>query len=97
MTARSGPESLPEEQIDEIVIAQGEDGAAWEEPVSVHRDIPTVLSLSPELAARAAFFARLHKVSTAEDWLRSIIRERIDFEEAAFVGLKESLATGSGA
>ena len=92
MSEKSNPKPLSEEQIDAIVVAQAKDDAAWEEPVSVCRDAPTLLSLSPELAARAAFFARLHRMSSAEDWLRSIIRERIDFEEAAFAGLKKSLA-----
>jgi hypothetical protein len=93
MSEKSNPKPLSEEQIDAIVVAQAKDDAAWDDPVSVHRDAPTLLSLSPELAARAAFFARLHRMSSAEDWLRSIIRERIDFEEAAFAGLKKSLVT----
>jgi len=84
-------EKLLEEKIDEIVIAQTEDDAAWEDPISVRLAIPTTMSLPPEIAARAAFFAQLHKKSSVEDWLRSIIQERIDFEEAAFAGLKQAL------
>jgi hypothetical protein len=49
---------------------------------------PTTLSLPSELAARATFFAQLHKKTSVEDWLWSIIQERIDFEEAAFAGLE---------
>ena len=86
---------LSEEQIDEIVVAQAEDDTAWEESVLVSRDIPTAVSLPSDLATRAAFFAQLHKVTSVEEWLRSIIQERIDFEEAAFAGLKQSLTAKS--
>ena len=92
MSTESGLKHLPEEQIDEIVIAQAEDDTAWEDPVWVYRDAPTAMSLPPELATRAAFFARLHKVTSVEEWLRGIIEERIDFEEAAFARLKQALA-----
>jgi len=86
---------LSEEQIDEIVIAQAEDDSAWDEPIVVHRDKPTTLTLQAELAARATFLAQLHKVPSVEDWLRSIIKERIDFEESAFAGLKQALTLKS--
>jgi hypothetical protein len=49
------------------------------------------MSLPPELAAKAAFFAQLHNMPTAEAWLKSIIQERIEFEESAFAGLKRVL------
>jgi hypothetical protein len=79
---------LTEEEIDELVIAQADDDNAWEEPVTVERDSAATLSLPPELASRAAFFARLHKMPIA-DWLESIIQERLAFEESAFAGLKQ--------
>jgi hypothetical protein len=44
------------------------------------------------LAARAAFLAQLHHTSSVEDWLRRVIQERVELEEAAFVGFKRSLA-----
>lgn len=97
MSTENKLKPLSEEQIDEIVIAQAEDDTAWEEPILVQMTIPTTMSLPPELATRAAFFAQLHKVSSVEDWLRSIIEERIDFEEAAFAGLKQALAAKSSA
>ena len=86
---------LSEEQIDEIVIAQAEDDTAWEEPILVKMAIPTTMSLPPGLATRAAFFAQLHKMSSVEDWLRSIIQERIDFEETAYAELKQAMAVKS--
>lgn len=94
MNAKSEPQ-FSEEQIDEIVVTQVEDNTAWEDPVLVSRDIPTAMSLPPELVTRAAFLARLHKVASVEEWLRTIIQERIDFEEAAFAGLKQSLTARS--
>jgi len=47
--------------------------------------------LPSELAARAAFFARLHREMNVEDWLIRVIQERVDLEEAAFAGLKRDL------
>ena len=74
MSTENKLKPFSEEQIDEIVIAQAEDDTAWEEPILVQMTIPTTMSLPPELATRAAFFAQLHKVSSVEDWLRSIIQ-----------------------
>lgn len=94
MSIQEKTEPLSEVQIDEIVISQAEnDDNAWEEPILVHLTIPTTMSLPPQMAARAAFFAQLHKKSSVEEWLKSIIQERIDFEEAAFVGIKQALLT----
>ena len=93
MSEESRLNSLSEEQIDGIVVAQAEDDTAWEESVWVSRNAPTAMPLPPKLARRAAFFAQLHKATDVEEWLRNIIRERIDFEEAAFAGLKQSMAT----
>ena len=84
----SGEKHLSEEEIDEIVVNQADDDMAWEEPISVQVNIPTTMSLPPDLAARAAFFARLHNMPDAESWLQRIIQERVDFEESASVGLK---------
>lgn len=81
---------LSEKQIDAAVIAQAGDDAAWERAIRVRRR-RTSLSLSAELAARAAFFARLHRESSVDEWLRRIIRERIDLEEAAFSRVRREL------
>ena len=48
--------------------------------------------LPADLAARAAFLAQLHRTPSVEDWLRRVIQERVELEEAAFVGIKRSLA-----
>ncbi|MBM3238435.1 hypothetical protein FJZ31_19250 [Candidatus Poribacteria bacterium] len=83
---------LSEEEIDTIVVAQTDDDSAWEEPIRVRKAKHTSLVLPSELAARAAFFAYLHREVSVEDWLRRIIQERIDLEEVAFAELKRDLA-----
>lgn len=83
---------LSEAEIDQLVIAQAEDDTAWEAPVRVQHTAPAALTLPAELAARAAFLAQLHRTPSVEDWLRRVIQERVELEEAAFVGIKRSLA-----
>jgi hypothetical protein len=43
------------------------------------------------LAARAAFFARLHRAANVEVWLERIVQERLDLEAAALAELKREL------
>lgn len=90
-------DNLSEEGIDEIVVAQADDDSAWEKPIHVRRTKPTSLSIPAELAARAAFLARLHREADVEEWLTHIIQERIDLEEAAFVAVKRELAARNSA
>lgn len=80
-----------EEEIDRIVTVQAGDMSAWEKPVRVRRAKSTAVSLPANLAAQAAFFARLHREASLENWLNRIIRERLDIEEAAFSGFKKDL------
>jgi len=87
---KGGMRVLSEKQIDAAVIGQAGDDAAWERSIRVRRR-RTSLSLSAELAASAAFFARLHRETSVEEWLRRIIRERIDVEEAAFSRVRREL------
>ena len=87
---------MTEEEIDNMVTAQAEDETAWEKPVIVKRAKATSVALPALLAERAAFFARLHREKNLEAWLKRIIQERLDIEEAAFSGFKkEKLAKGS--
>ena len=88
--------SLSEQEIDEIVVAQASDDSAWEKAVRVRRAKPTSLSIPASLAARAAFLARLHRRASVEEWLTHIIQERVELEEAAFVGAKQDLASKAG-
>ncbi len=81
-----------EQEIDRIVVEQANDESAWEKPVRVQRNKSTSLSIPADLAARAAFLARVHRIQNVDDWLTRVLRERIELEEAAFAGAKEDLA-----
>jgi len=87
---------LTSKEIDQIVISQAEDSNAWEKPVKVRRGKTASLTLPAELAARAAFLARLHRQSNVEEWLTHIIQERIELEEAAFAGARQEMASKTG-
>jgi hypothetical protein len=84
---------LSEEEIDEIVTAQAHDDSSWGKPTRVRATQLAEFSLPSELAARAAFFARLHHATNVEDWLKRVVRERVEMEEAAFAELKRELLT----
>lgn len=88
--------NLSEKEIDRIVVSQANDDSAWENPIRVRRTKPASLSIPPDLAARAAFLARLHRKTSVEEWLTHIIQERIELEEAAFTGAKQELTAKSG-
>ena len=93
MTTRSrAKKKLSEKDIDQLVATQANDDEAWGKPVHVQRAKPATLSIPADLAARAAFLARLHRKTSAEEWLRHIIRERVELEEAAFAVAKHDLA-----
>jgi hypothetical protein len=97
MSTKNRTKKKPSErEIDRIVTAQANDDSAWEEPVHVCRSKPASLSIPANLAARAAFLARLHHTKTVDHWLTHIIQERIELEEAAFVGVKQDLAAKTG-
>jgi hypothetical protein len=91
-TKTKSKKKLSEQAIDQIVIAQADNDAAWEKPVRVRRTKPASLSISPDLAARATFLARLHRTRNVEEWLTHVIQERVELEEAAFAGAKQDLA-----
>jgi hypothetical protein len=95
-TGVKAKKDLSEKEIDQIVVAQADDDSAWEKPIYVHRSKPASLSIPAELAARAAFLARLHRKKSVEEWLRLIIQERVELEEAAFVGIKHDISLKAG-
>jgi hypothetical protein len=80
-----------EGEIDEMT-AEADDDSGWEKPVRVRRRKGANVPLPSELAARAVFFARLHRESSVEDWIKKIVAERVDIEEAAFAEAKRDLA-----
>jgi hypothetical protein len=75
--------SLSEEEIDEAVIAQADEDSAWGEPVKVRPAKSMTLALPSELVVRAAFCARMARAASVGDWLRLIVQERVELEEAA--------------
>lgn len=87
---------LTEKEIDKVVIAQADDDSAWGKAIRVRRAKSASLSIPPELAARAAFLARVHRTKNMEEWLKRVIEERIELEEAAFIGLKQDLTSKVG-
>lgn len=84
--------TFSEEEIDRLVIADADNDSAWGKPVRVRNRKSSAVSLPAELASRAAFFARLHRESSVQEWLKRIIEERIDIEEAVFTESKRDLA-----
>jgi hypothetical protein len=93
MTAKSKTgTNRSERDIDQIVVAQANDDSAWEKPVRARRTKPVSLAIPAKLAARAAFLAQVHRNKNVDDWLAQVIQERIELEEAAFVGAKQELA-----
>jgi len=86
---------MSEEEIDRIVISQTDNETAWEKPVKVRRTKSTSVLIPAALAAQAAFFARLHREANLSIWLKRIIQERLDIEEAALTGSKKDLLTNN--
>jgi hypothetical protein len=93
-TTAKAKKMLAERAIDGLVVAQANDDSAWEKPVRVRRKA-TSLSIPADLAARAAFLARVHRRSSVEAWLTRVIEERVELEEAAFTGSRQELAKHS--
>ncbi len=85
--------ALSEEEIDHLVESQADDDEAWDAPILVSGKRQASLSLPADLAARAAFLAKLHKEQSTKEWLRRIIAERIELEESAFIDFKKELAS----
>jgi hypothetical protein len=93
---KSGRTRFSEEEIDKIVASQAEEGSAWERPIKVRRAKSTAVSLPAELAARAAFLARLHREKNVGEWLSRIIKERVELEEVAFSQAKRAMSHRNG-
>lgn len=82
---------LSEREIDQMVVSQANDDSAWEDAIQVRKSMPASLLIPADLAARAAFLARLHRTASLEEWLAHIIQERVEIEEAAFMEIKQAL------
>ena len=91
-TTKSQPK-LAQEEVDRLVTAQADEDSAWQKAIVVKRPKSTSLSIPAELAARAAFLARLHRESRVDKWVERIVRERVEIEESAFTAAKKTLAS----
>ncbi|HLF75191.1 MAG TPA: hypothetical protein VI524_12635 [Anaerolineales bacterium] len=87
---------LSEKEIDRLVIAQADDDSAWSKPIRVRKTKSASISIPPELAARAAFLAQLHRTKSLDEWVTRVIEERIELEEAAFIDVKQDLTSKVG-
>ena len=83
---------MGQEAIDRLVVSESEDNSAWEPPIRVKRSKATSLALPGELAARAAFLAKLHREPGVDKWVERVVRERVELEELAFMEAKKKLA-----
>ena len=93
MNSRNKKTMLNQEGIDRLVISQSDDDPAWDAPIRVKRSKPATLSIPGELAARAAFLARLHREAGVDKWVERIVRERVELEERAFREARKKLAS----
>ena len=84
---------LDQEEIDRLIISQSDDDSAWEAPVRVKRSKLASLLIPGELAARAAFLARLHRETGVDKWVERVVRERVELEELAFKLAKKKLSS----
>ena len=84
---------MTQDEVDRVVIAEADEDAAWQKAIVVRRPKSTSLSIPAELAARAAFLARLHRESRVDKWVERIVRERVEIEESAFTAAKKTLAS----
>jgi hypothetical protein len=90
----NGGKQLTDEQVDDLVVAEADVDSAWHAPVEVRPGRGATVRLSAELAARAALLARLHRQTSTQAWLESIIRERVVFEESALSRLGAAVSGG---
>jgi hypothetical protein len=82
-----------QEEIDRVVISKAGEDSAWGPPIHVRRPKAASFSVPGELAARAAFLARVHHETRVEKWIEKVLRERIELEESAFKTAKRQLAS----
>lgn len=96
-TKKRTKKQLSDEEIDSFVESQADDNSAWGRPIRVRRSRPTSVSIPAELAARAAFLAKLHRERNVQNWLARVIKERVELEEVAFNEAKREVSLRNGA
>ena len=83
---------LTEEEIDNIVESQADNDSAWGKPIQARKAKPASLTIPAELAARATFLAKLHREKSVEEWIKKVIKERVELEEVAFNEAKREMS-----
>lgn len=84
-----------EAEIDEFVVCEAASDAAWGELQQVEPVGAVTLALPPALLARAARLAVLHREMNIDAWLVTVIRERVELEEAALAQAKRAFLESS--
>jgi hypothetical protein len=92
MRAKGRPRRLSPETIDDVVTLQAGDDSAWDAAVRVRHPRVASVSIPGDLAARAAFLAKLHREPRVDKWVERIVRDRVELEELAFAEAKKRLA-----
>ena len=92
-TAKKKVSELSQEAVDAVVVSRTEEESGWQAPMTVKRSEPASLSVPGELAARAAFLARLHHEPSVDRWVERIVRERVELEELALTQARKKLAS----
>ena len=82
MSAKQTNDRLSEEEVDDLVVAQADDDSSWDEPIRAKPSQWRTVRVPADLVARAAALATEHREASIDDWIRRVIRERIDLEEA---------------
>src|SRR5438067_13026851 len=77
-----------QEQIDQLVTIQADEDSAWEKPTVVRRPKSMPLSISGDLAALAAFLAKIHRESGLVKWFELIVRVRVEIDVSEFTDVK---------
>jgi hypothetical protein len=86
---------LTEEEIDNIVEEQADDYSKWNKPIKVKKDKNSTINLPNELVQRAKFLAKLHKENSVDDWIKKVLKEKIELEEQAYKEAKRELLKNS--
>ena len=91
MRAKGRARRLSREAIDDVVTLEAGDDSAWDAAVRVKRPRVASVSIPGDLAARAAFLAKLHREPRVDKWVERIVRDRVELEELAFAEARKSL------
>ena len=87
-------QKLSKEEIDRILEQEAEALSRIGEPKQFKKQA-TILQLSPKWLEKAKFVAALHNFSDYRDWIRQVVKERLQLEESLIRGLKKNATNGN--